>query len=98
VKLYVSPEAENDLDEIEQYIGADDPVAAINFVKLLTERFTQLTDNPGIGHKRDYLMAGLRSIVEGNYLIFYRQKKAAIEVIRVLHGARNVENIFHSIQ
>jgi toxin ParE1/3/4 len=98
VKLYVSPEAEGDLDEIEEYIGADNPLAATNFVKHLAEYFLQLTDNPGIGRKRDYLRTGLRSITKGDYLILYCQKNDVVEVVRVLHGARDIEAIFQSFE
>jgi len=94
VKLSVSPEAECDLDEIEAYIGADNPVAAINFVKQLTDDFAQLPANPRIGRKRDYLRAGLRSITKGDHLILYWQKKDVIEIVRVLHSARDIEALF----
>jgi toxin ParE1/3/4 len=98
VKLSVSPEAECDLDEIEAYIGADNPVAAVNFVKQLTDAFAQLTANPRIGRKRDYLRTGLRSITKGDYMILYWQKNDAIEIVRVLHSARDIEALFLSLK
>jgi len=95
VKLIVSPEAKHDLAKIEAYIGADNPVAAVNFLKKLTDDFARLTLNPRIGRRRDYLRAGLRGITKGDYLILYWQKnKDLIEIVRVLHSFRDIEALF----
>jgi toxin ParE1/3/4 len=94
VKLYVTSDAEQDLDEIESYIGKDNPRAAVNFVAQLTDRFSLLSRSPGIGHKRDELVAGSRSVSEGNYLIVYRTSSDTVEILRVLHGARDLEQLF----
>jgi toxin ParE1/3/4 len=49
---------------------------------------------PGMGRKRDDLGKGLRSFPVKKYLIFYRQAKDDIEIVRVLHGSRNIEKFF----
>jgi plasmid stabilization system protein ParE len=33
-------------------------------------------------------------LIEGNYLILYRVKGDAVEVVRIVHGARQIENLF----
>jgi toxin ParE1/3/4 len=40
------------------------------------------------------LAPGIRSFPFGPYIIFYRVVTGAIEIVRVLHGARDIENIF----
>ena len=51
-----------------------------------------LADNPGLGVQRqEYL--GLYKFPVDDYLIFYRPSADGIDVIRVLHGSRDVENI-----
>jgi toxin ParE1/3/4 len=53
-----------------------------------------LVSNPGMGRKRDSLALNLRSFPVGNYLIFYRPINQGIEVIRILHGARDILSLF----
>lgn len=94
MKLIVAPEAQEELREIESYIGKDNPKAAVEFVGRLTERYQALTDFPGMGRKRDDVRSGYRSIAEGDYLIFYRVSDDVVEVMHVLHGRRNLQRIF----
>lgn len=49
---------------------------------------------PGIGRRRDDLAPGLRSISYANYLIFYRPIDDGIEIVRVLHGSRDLPSQF----
>jgi toxin ParE1/3/4 len=46
-----------------------------------------------MGRRRDELAPGLQSFPLGRYVIFYRALPAATEIVRVLHGARDVESI-----
>jgi toxin ParE1/3/4 len=52
-----------------------------------------LATQPGMGRRRDELAPGLQSFPLGRYVIFYRALPAATEIVRVLHGARDVESI-----
>ena len=47
-----------------------------------------------MGRFRNDLLTGLRSIAEGQYLIFYRIQAEGISVERIVHGARQIENLF----
>lgn len=87
------PEAESDLDEIWWYIAQDSPDNADRFLDRLQERFLALADFPKMGISRDDIQAGLRSQPVGNYLIFYFPLADGIEIVRVLHGSRDVENL-----
>ena len=49
---------------------------------------------PGSGRYREELASGIQSFPFGRYIIFYRAVTSAIEIVRVLHGARDIENIF----
>jgi toxin ParE1/3/4 len=79
-----------DLKNIGDYIAKDNVTAAHNFVGRLKEKCNLLAESPGIGRKRDELFPNVRSVTEGNYVIFYRQSGDAIEVIRVVHGKRDL--------
>ena len=93
MKLRVAKLAEHDLREIEEYIAQDNPVAAVNFLQKLAERFHILLDSPGIGRKRAELAESMRSSSVGEYLILYRPFSGGIEIVRVVHAKRDLGKI-----
>jgi toxin ParE1/3/4 len=86
--------ARQDLDEIYTYIAQDDIDAADKHSQKLQARWRGLLDQPQMGTKRDDLEPNLRSVTEGNYVIFYRIVTDGIEIVRVLHSSRDIEKIF----
>lgn len=90
----ITPRAEKDIDEIVLFIAADNLDAAIALNDRLTNRFEMLADSPKIGRERPEIKEDLRSFPEGNYLIFYREWAGIIAIVRVLHGARDLDEIF----
>ncbi len=92
--LVLTPQALADLDDIFDYIAIDNLERAIGFTKKLGAQMERLAVNPGIGRRRDELVSGLRSFPYGNYVIFYQLIDHGIEVIRILHGARDIEWLF----
>lgn len=55
-----------------------------------------LANNPLIGRERPEFRPDLRSYGVGSYIIFYRQIAAGIEIMRVVHGARDLDAIFET--
>lgn len=53
-----------------------------------------LAELPGIGRSRDELRPRLRSFPVGPYTLFYRPASDGIELIRVVHAARDLKSIF----
>ena len=47
-----------------------------------------------MGRVRDELEPGMRSFPFGRYVIFYMPIDEGIDVVRVLHGARDIDAIF----
>jgi toxin ParE1/3/4 len=90
----ITPNAEKDIDEILLFIANDNIDAAITFNERLISRFELLADNAKIGRERPELKEDLRSFPEGNYLIFYREWSGIVAIVRVLHGARDLDEIF----
>lgn len=93
-RLLKRPEAENDLEEIWWYIAQDSPNNADRFLDRIQERCSSLADFPQIGTPRDEIKKGLRSQTIGNYLIFYFPLEEGIDIVRVLHGSRDLESLF----
>ena len=89
-----APAAEADLEAIYDYIATDNAVAAATLVTRLEDLATRLAETPGIGRARTELLPDLRSFPFGNYVLFYRPTEGGIEIVRVLHGARDVPVIF----
>jgi len=84
------PQAESDLDEIWWHIAQENPDAADQLLDRMDERCNTLAQFPFIGASRDELMLTLRSLPVGNYVIYYLPLDDGIEVIRVLHGSRDI--------
>jgi len=89
-----APAAEADLEGIFDHIAADNPAAAAGFVARLEELAARLAETPGMGRARPDLLPELRSFPLGSYLLFYRPGIDGIEVVRVLHGARDLPALF----
>ena len=86
--------AEADLEECWLDIARKNPRSATRFIETVLEKCDLLAEQPGIGRLRNDLSPDLRSLVVGRYLIFYRPLSEGIDVVRVLHGARDVEAVF----
>jgi toxin ParE1/3/4 len=94
------PAALADLEESGSFIGRDSLAAELRFYEAAESTFKQLAQMPGLGRERTDLtherLRGLRSFpVRGfdNWLVFYRSTADGIEIIRVLHGARDLEDV-----
>jgi toxin ParE1/3/4 len=95
-QLRISPRASSDLIEIWSYIADDSIANADAFTDKLYETIQVLGRQPGSGRQREELAPGIQSFPFGRYIIFYRVVTSTIEIVRVLHGARDIENIFES--
>ena len=86
----LTAKAENDLEQIGDYIAQDNPKRALSFVLALRDKCLSLADAPyGFPLVTRYERHGIRHRVYGNYLIFYRIDGDHVSVIHVLHGARD---------
>lgn len=88
-----TPEVLADLAEIWEYIGANNPDAADRWLDTIDDKVKLIAESPYIGRERDELVPGLRSFPVGKYLLFYRPIAGGIELIRVLHGSRDVDSL-----
>lgn len=90
MKVFFTEPAEEDLEAIGDWIAKDNPERAASFVRELRQSCLDVGQwplaQPLVVHRRN---DGLRRKVHGNYLIFYRVWLETIEIVRVLHGARD---------
>jgi toxin ParE1/3/4 len=88
------PRAQSDLVEIWDYIADDSEARADAFLDRIDQKFRTLAQRPGLGRARDELAEGLRSFPVGRYVVFYRPLPEGVEIVRVLHGARDLTAAF----
>lgn len=90
----ITRQAQHDLHEILIYIAADNLEAAISFNDRLTEVFEMLGENSKAGRERPELKEDIRSFPESNFLVFYRLWAGKVAIVRVIHGSRDLDEIF----
>jgi plasmid stabilization system protein ParE len=94
VIVTITAEAETDLEEIARYVADQSPASALKLIRELRQRCASLADAPrGYPLVPRYERWGIRRRPFGHFLIFYRVTEDTIEVIHVLHGARDYESL-----
>src|ERR1039458_6660809 len=91
----LSPEARRDVQEVWAYIAHDSTEAAARFRQEIRDACRRLAQHPYAGHQRSDLTT--RSDVlfwpVYSYLIIYRPDSKPLEILRVLHGNRDVTRV-----
>jgi plasmid stabilization system protein ParE len=84
------PDARLDLDEIWEFIGADNLEAADRVIAEILSAIRALVPFPRRGHRRtDLTSRPLRFILVREYLIAYAPEEKPLWVIAVMHGRRS---------
>jgi plasmid stabilization system protein ParE len=78
------------LDDEATFIATDDPAAARMVVARVLEAVAMLADQPALG--RPGRLPGTRElvVVKTRYIVPYRVKGDAVEILRVFHTARRL--------
>ena len=87
MRLNWARDAASDLDSIEEYIGRDNPEAALRTLSEIVRQVEILTEHPGIG--RPGRVEGTRELVIAGlpYVVAYLHRGDTVTVLRVVHGA-----------
>ncbi len=88
------PAAEADILEIWAFIAEDSMVEADRWVDRLDEKFALWATQPTMGRGRDEVSPGIRSLAFGRYVVFFEPMSDGIDVVRVLHGSRDIDAAF----
>jgi antitoxin ParD1/3/4/toxin ParE1/3/4 len=90
----LSPQAFRDIDEIWEFIAEDNLDAADRVRDEIFTACEKLAEMPGMGHLREDLAdEPLRFWRVYSYLIIYRPDSQPLEIVRVLHGARDISTL-----
>ena len=92
MRLVWAKRADADLIAIWRYLAPHSERAADDQLRRLQARCDLLVQFPELGPLRLGRRPDVRQLVEGDYLIFYRVTRSRIEVLRVLHGRRDLSS------
>jgi len=93
-KVRIRPGARADLLEVWSHIAEDSIANADAFSDQMDEVIAMPGRMPKAGRLRDEFGTGIRSFGCGSYLIVYREDQLGVDILRVLHGARDIETLF----
>lgn len=96
----LSASAQRDLREIWAFIAAENVAAADRVSVAIIEACKTLGQNPSLGHVDEGLTrkpVRFWTLSEfSNYIIAYRKVRSGIQIMRVVHGRRNLRRILKS--
>jgi toxin ParE1/3/4 len=99
-RVFRSPAAERDLEDIWLTIAADNPAAATRTVRAIGARIERLALFPRLGPRRADIRPTARMLVDGAYLVLYETRPDTddgpvdeVEVVRVVDGRRNLKHL-----
>lgn len=94
-RFILAPAALRDLRDIKDYLVRERGVtSAREVLRRLTGSMRMLGEMPGLGHLREDLTEEpVLFWAVGTYLVIYRKGSRPVEVVRVLHGARDVSSL-----
>lgn len=91
MKVHWTETALRHLSAIHDYIAQDSPVYARDVVDHLTSRSQQIGQFPRSGRMvPEYEAEDIREVIEGAYRIIYRIKPERVDVLALIHGARQL--------
>ncbi len=79
---------------VTDWIAEHNLNAALEFYDEVDRILALLVRYPLMGEAVDHLQPGLRRHTLGEYLLFYRPLGEGAELVRVLHGSRNIGQLF----
>ncbi len=89
-----STDAHLDVLELWLHIARHDVRAADRLVEEIEAKCDLLVQMPELGRRRDELLPGLRSLAVRGYVVIYRPEPGGIYVQRIIHGSRDLTQLF----
>ena len=98
-RVRIRPRADRDVDSAIERLLDENPPAAAQFLRELEAAVSRIAERPAIGSPRyAHLLRRLRTwrLRRFPYLVFYLQHPSYIDVVRVLHEARDIPEILQT--
>ena len=95
--MLFTKQAENDLEQIADFIAQDNPVRALSFIQEIEKKSLSIGDIPkAFPIVSELVEFGIRRRVYQNYSIFFCIQPDCIYIVRVLNSAMNYKAFFES--
>jgi toxin ParE1/3/4 len=94
IPVRFTPEARADLREIALRIADRNPVRALTYVDEIESRAHRIGEFPHAGPPRPQWGEDIRIAVHGKYLIVHRVRGETVQILRIVHGARDLDTLF----
>lgn len=88
MKIWMSPEAEQDLVEIFEYIFIDNPAAAKSILDSIENEVNHLASHPHLGRAGRVPRTRELILSSAPYVIPYQVRKGRLEILRIYHASR----------
>lgn len=93
----LTPQAAHDVDAIWEFLALQSIEVADGILDDLVEAMEAIARNPGIGHWREELVDKRHKLyLVHSYFLVYRHETKPIQIVRVLHAARDMRAVFSS--
>jgi toxin ParE1/3/4 len=87
MKVVLSPEAQNDLDEIWEFSARRwGDAQAERYVRDIWLAVERISHDPRVGSRCDDVRVGYRKYGVGSHVLFYRELDDKIDIVRILHA------------
>jgi toxin ParE1/3/4 len=84
-------------DAIYEFIARDNSRAAAEVLRALDQSIQLLASQPQLARDFRHRRLRLRLLTHGEYIVFYRESPRVIEIIRVIHGRRNIPDMLDEL-
>jgi len=93
-----TPVARQDLKGIGRHIATESGSreVALRFLDRIAEKTVIYATQPELGERRPDLGPEVRCFSVGSYVVFYRPRRNDIEVLRVIHGSRDIPSVWRT--
>ena len=95
-----TPAAVEDLEHIFNYIGHEQhsPNTAARVIREIARKANNYAASPLLAAARPEMGPSIRAYYVNRYAVFYRPISQGIEVLRIIHGSRDVLRVFRHQQ
>ena len=94
MQLIFAPAVRLELLQIGETIEADSPSRAASFVRELEDKAHRIALNPKIYRLRPDVVPGIRLATYASYIILFRLSDMRLEILHIVHGARDLKRLF----
>src|SRR6185312_1880498 len=94
MKVRLTFEAEADLEGIGDRIAERNPARAVTYVREIRESCLRIGELPHAWPPRPQWGEGIRITIHGKYVIVHRVRDETVQVLRIVHGARDLDTLF----